>query len=296
VLTTFARVLAPVLPFITESLYQNLVVEPGVARAGEESVHLTSYPVVDESRIDAHIERDMAVARAVVNLGRVLREKHKLKTRQPLARVTVVSHSDEARAAVQAHVELLCEELNVKSVVTLKDDADLASLSFKANFKTLGKRMGPRMKEAAAAVEAFSRADFEKLERGEDVIVADQKLALEDVLVTRTARGDVVIASEGEITIALDTTLTDALVREGLFRDFVSQVQRQRKDSGLAITDRIALHVTTTDDALTLMVREHEARIAEEVLATSIVVVAQVPGEGALDFDGHALAFTLAKA
>ena len=269
VLVTFAKVLAPVLPFVTESIWQNLVVEPGVKDA-PDSVHLADYPVVDAAKIDRGLEARMATARAVVRLGRALREKHKLKTRQPLPSVTVVSHDAAARAGVTDHVELIREELNVKEVVVLADDAELATLSFKANFKTLGKRMGKKMKEAAAAIEQLSRADFDALQSGFEVEVVGEKIKLEDVLVTRSARGDVVLEAEGELTVALDTRVDEALKREGLVRDVIREVQDARKRAGLALGDRVVLTLETADDELRAALDAGRQVIADEVLAVEV--------------------------
>jgi isoleucyl-tRNA synthetase len=204
VLVTFGQVLAPVMPFMAERLYQRLVVEPGVPGA-KDSVHLCDYPTVDESRIDANVEAAMAVVRAAVGAGRILREKHKLKTRQPLRRVTVVSHDDATRAHLEHHAALLADELNVKQVTVVRDDASLASLSFKPNFKTLGKRLGPKLKTVGKAIEALSREDWAKLEAGHMLTLDGESIGKDDVLVARSAKGDVVLETVGELTVALDT-------------------------------------------------------------------------------------------
>ena len=159
-LVTFGKVMAPVLPFTSDALYQSLVVEPGVADGDRDSVHLCDYPEVERARIDAALEAEVAIVRQVVSMGRALREKHKLKTRQPLRRVTIVHHEPEVLDAVRAQEQLIAEELNVKEVVARSDDADLATLSFKANFKTLGRKLGPRMKEAAGQIAQLSPADW----------------------------------------------------------------------------------------------------------------------------------------
>ena len=199
------------------------------------------------------------------------------------------------RSAVVAHSELLLEELNVKRVVALGDDAALASLSFKANFKTMGKRMGPKMKEAAAEVAAFTREQWNVLEQGGAIEVQGQQVMKEDVLVSRTARGEVVIESEGDLTVALDTTMTEVLAREGLMRELVSRVQRQRKDLGLEVSDRIGLEVATTSESLKLMLQEHDAKIREEVLAVIVTVVETSSGE-VMDLDGHAITVQVGRA
>jgi isoleucyl-tRNA synthetase len=295
VLVEFSKVLAPVLPFVSERVYQHLVVGPGMAKPGEDSVHLCSYPQPDAARTDVHVEQQMAAVRQVVALGRALREKHKLKTRQPLQTLTVVSTDEVARTAVLAHRELIEDELNVKQVVALADDAALATLSFKANFKTMGKRMGAKMKDAATEVAALTRAQWSALERGETLTVQGQPLTKEDVLVTRTAQGEVVIESQGDLTVALDTTVTEALKREGLMRELVSRLQRQRKDQGLEVSDRIHVQIATTSTELVACVTEHDGKIREEVLAVKLELVASAAGE-ALDLEGIEATFTVSKA
>ncbi len=280
VLVTFAGVLAPVLPFITETIYQTLVVEPGVALDGRDSIHLTDYPQVDAAKIDRALEVQMETARAVVRLGRALREKHKLKTRQPLPSVTVVSHGATTREAVTAHIDLIKDELNVKAVVVMADDAGLASLAFKANFKTLGKKLGKKMKEVAAGIEQLSRADFQVLQEGFELEVLGEKIKLEDVLVTRSASGDVVLEAEGDLTIALDVRIDDELKREGLVRDVLREVQESRKNNALDVADRIVLTLETRpeDAELRAAVVAWTAFIAEEALATDVRFV---------DWDAH---------
>jgi isoleucyl-tRNA synthetase len=296
VLTTFSQVVAPVLPFFAERLYQNLVVEPGAAKPGAESVHLCDYPQPEERRIDRGVELAMKAVRDTVVLGRALREKHKLKTRQPLQTLTVVSTDAAVRAALEAHAELLEDELNVRQVVALADDAALATLSFKANFKTLGKKLGPKMKDAANEIAAFTRAQWATLEAGGSVTVQGAAIVKEDVLVTRTAKGEVVVESAGDLTVALDTNVTDVLRREGLMREVISRVQKLRKDQGLAVSDRIVLTLATGDAALKQCFSEHEARIKDEVLATKLDVPATAAAGEAMDVEGHAVTVHLQKA
>jgi isoleucyl-tRNA synthetase len=191
-----------------------------MAAPGEDSVHLCAYPQPDEKRIDLHVEQAMASVRQTVGLGRALREKHKLKNRQPLATLTVVSTNEAVRKALTAHAELLEDELNVKQVVALADDAALATLTFKPNLKTLGKKLGKKLKDASAEIAAFSREQWAVLESGGSVTVQGEAILKDDVLVARTAKGEVVVESSGDLTVALDTKVTEVLRREGLMREF----------------------------------------------------------------------------
>jgi isoleucyl-tRNA synthetase len=167
VLTTFARVLAPFMPFLTEEIHQRLVrpVDP----AAPASVHWCDYPQVQAERIDADLEATMAVARSIVSLGRKVREDHRLKVRQPLAGLTVVSREGPVRAAAAAHTSLIADELNVRAVATSADEGALVAVAVKPNFKELGKRCGPKLKAIGAGLAAWGHAEVARLEAGEAI-------------------------------------------------------------------------------------------------------------------------------
>jgi isoleucyl-tRNA synthetase len=277
VLVTFAQVLAPFLPFAAESLYQSLVVATGSAAVGADgapldSVHLTDWPRVDPSRIDRALEAAVHATRDVVSLGRRLRERTRLKTRQPLRRLTVVHHDDAVRDAVTAHAALVRDELNVRAVEVRADGHELATVTCKANFKTLGKRFGKDMKLAAAAIEAFGPAELAALDAGSTVEVLGQPVGPDDVVVRRESRGDLVIEVDGGLIVAYDTAVDDELLAEGLAREVVSTVQRLRKEQGFAVADRVVVTVTTDDDALAAAVRAHLGFVQTETLSTTSVV------------------------
>jgi isoleucyl-tRNA synthetase len=223
------------------------------------------------------------LSREVVWLGRALREVHKLKTRQPLRRVTVVLASEADRAALTRQLEIVADELNVAEVCVTDDESALAVPSFKANYKTLGRRFGKEMPAAAAAVAALDPDAWRRLQRGEEVRVLDQPLAAEDVLVTYAPKGDLVIAAEAGVTVALDTEVDDALRREGLARELTSKLQKLRKDAGLSVGDRVRLSLRTPSADLAAAIDAHRAWIAAEVL---VIEVVDGPGE-LLDVDGH---------
>jgi isoleucyl-tRNA synthetase len=335
VLVTFSKVLAPVLPFISEAIYQNLVVEPrresrraddevlaGQHRRrdeqGEEqrrpegavsehrdfegedwdapdSVHLCDYPQADTALIKPKLETAIGMARTVVGLGRVLREQHRIKTRQPLGQILIVHHDENIHEAIAKQLPLICEELNVKYGEVTNDDADLATLTFKANFKRLGRRLGKRMREAAQAIAAFTRVEWEALQKGESITVADEPITAEDVIVTREPKGDVVIATDGPLTVALDVELDDELRQEGLAREVTSKVQRLRKDLDLAITDRIRLTWHTEDAELLAALNAHGGYIAQETLAGPFTY-RPTSAPHPVDIDGRTLQVYLEKA
>lgn len=268
VLTTFATVAAPVLPFVTEEIYQGLV--PVVTPDAPRSVHHMDYPIADRSAIDEDLERAMETVRTVVNLGRGLRKREDLRVRQPLSSVTVVSRSDTERAAVVAHADLIAEELNVKSVEAHADEAGLVDLSAKGNFKTLGPRYGKETKSVAAAIDALDHSEIVAILDGRTVHRDGYEIATEDLVVERIPRSGTVVATEGSLSVALDCAITEDLASEGLAREIVNRIQGIRRDMDLDVTDRINVKISTASEALRSAAQAHEDIIAGEVLADSI--------------------------
>jgi isoleucyl-tRNA synthetase len=272
VLTTFSKVLSPVLPFLTEAIYQNLVVGAGMQLGDENSVHLCDFPTASSAATDVALEREIALVREVVSMGRALRERYKLKTRQPLASVTVVTHDPFERQGLQNHRALIEEELNVKTLIVSEEDDGLCTVTLKPNFKTLGARFGARMKEATAHIGSWSREEFSRLVKGIAIEVLGVPVTLEDVSVTRQPRGDVVIESLGHVTVALNTHIGAELREEGLMREMVSQLQRLRKELKFDVTDRVVISVRTPSSSLTQALKNYESYVADEVLATGFLV------------------------
>ena len=266
VLTTFSTVLAPFMPFLTETVYQKLV-RP-VAAEAPASVHWCDYPRVDERQIDAALERRMATVRALATLGRRVREDYKIKVRQPLRGLTVVHRDASVRADVLAASTLIADELNVKNVAVEADESAFATVVVKPNFKTLGKRCGPKLKQMGPLLAAWSFDEVARLEAGESIEVEGEALSLEDVVLQRTARENAAIATDGEYTVVLDTELDDALRREGIARDAINLFNGVRKDKGFAVSDRVRIAWQCEDAAVAAALREHAPMIGREVLAT----------------------------
>jgi len=266
VLTTFSKVLAPFMPFLTETVYQRLVlpVEP----TAPASVHWCDYPQVEAAVIDAPLERRMATVRALATLGRRVREDHKIKVRQPLRGLTVVHRDAAVRADVLAASALIADELNVKDVEVEADESAFATVAVKPNFKTLGKRCGSKLKQMGPVLAGWSFAEVARLEAGESIEVEGEALTLDDVILQRTARENAAIATDGEYTVVLDTDLDDALRREGVARDAVNLFNTVRKDKGFEVSDRVRIVWQCEDAAVAEALREHGDLIAREVLAT----------------------------
>lgn len=263
VLVTTCRLVAPIAPFLSDWLHREL--------AGD-SVHLASYVRADAAPRDLDLEQAMAAVRTLATLGRAAREEAGVKVRQPLARmVCVAPHVDEA--ALEPLVELLRNELNVKRVDFARTGDALVKLEAKANFRSLGKKFGKATPLAAQAVQAFSSEELQGFVHGQSLAVTvdghSHELEAEDVTIVRRASGDLVVQEESGFFAALDPTVTRELRLEGLARELVSRVQRLRKDTGLAVSDRIMLYVGGDSD-LQAAVRAHGPWVSGEVLATRL--------------------------
>lgn len=268
VLATFSRVAAPILPFITEEIYQGLVrrVDPEAL----PSVHHTDYPEADIDAIDEELERSMATVRTVVNLGRGLRRRNDLRVRQPLASVTVVTRSAVEQAAVSNHAELIADELNVASVQVHADEAGLVDLEAKANFKVLGPRYGRDMKTVASKIANLDHDAIVGILDGGTISVDGFTFSEDDIVVSRRPRSGTVVASEGSISVALDSTITRDLRIEGLARELINRVQGMRRRLDLEVTDRIDVVWASDDADVSSVFEQHADMIAREVLADSI--------------------------
>ena len=287
VLTTFSRVLAPILPFMAEVLYQRL--EAGKREGARVSVHLEKWPVVDPALVDEELEADMATAREIVRLARNLREQHRIKVRQPL----LALHVATSRTLPEALVQLVADEVNVAKVDFVHDAAELVLFTAKANFASLGKRLGPRMKAVASAVSALSGEDVARIVAGESIVCDGESISSADVIVTRNPRFAGAIVSEGGLTVQLDTTLSAELKAEGLAREVIARVQAARKDAEFEVSDRIVLSLFTADPVLSAALSTWQGTIAEEVLATSVDAV---PYGDPIDIDGFALHIRVRRA
>ncbi|MDX6487370.1 MAG: isoleucyl-tRNA synthetase, partial [Gaiellaceae bacterium] len=243
------RVMAPVLPFLADHLWRNLVPD------GPESVHLAPWPEVAEP--DVALLAEIADVRRVVTLAHQARSAAGLKLRQPLRRLVV-----EGAHGAQAHANEIADEVRVKDVAF--DNVE-AELRVKPNLPALGPRLG---RELRAVAQALQSGEFEELDGGR-FRAAGHELAPEEVLVERAGLEGSAVASSDGVTVALDTTLDDDLLLEGRGYDLIRQVNSMRKDSGFEITDRIVLTVPSEESEL---VRRHGDWIKDEVLATEIRV------------------------
>jgi isoleucyl-tRNA synthetase len=268
VLLTLTKLFAPIVPFLTETMYRNL-------RTNEqpESVHLCDFPAVDEALVDADLSDEMNCLLSLVSLGLSARNSAKIKVRQPLAELKVQASADsEERAAVTRFGDQLREELNVK-VVSLHDPewGPLLTPQVKPNMKTLGPKFGARLKDVVAALAAADAEDLAaKVRAGETIELpcGGDSIQLEpgDLIVSVTAAEGWSGVVDGETHLALDTRISAELSLEGLARDVVRHVQEQRKEAGLQMEDRIVLYLSTDSEKLRQAIETHLKYIAGETL------------------------------
>ncbi len=270
VLVTFSKLLAPVLPFVTETMYQELVVARRDNATGPASIHHEDYPEANTSLIDPGLEQAMAAVRRVVSLGRGLRVTEAIRIRQPLARLMVVGHDPVLLAAVREHATLLMDELNVQEVVTSADDTALAALSAKPNYRTLGPRFGAAMPEIAAEVARLDSATVAAALAAGSVAVGGTTIAASDLMVTRSPLPGLAVAADDQVAVGLDTVVTPELAVEGTAREIVKLVQQARRDAGLDVSDRINLRWSSPSPQVAAAFASHGDWIAREVLATTL--------------------------
>ena len=262
--------MAPIMPFVTERVWQDLFA--ATDPTGPESVHLASWPVADESLIDAGLMGAMATARRIVELGRAARAESRMKVRQVLKRMLVPT-----AALAELTAELIAEvrsELNVQDIASFTSAGDLVDHTAKGNFRALGKRFGKLTPKVAAAIAAAdaSRLVRELRERGRSLIEFDGEsleVSADEVLLTERPRDGWSVVNEQGETVALDLELTPELVRAGRAREVIRVVQEARKSAGLDVSDRILLRLAAGAELLEA-IREHADLISDEVLAVDL--------------------------
>jgi isoleucyl-tRNA synthetase len=261
--------MAPLVPFLAEEVFQNLV--RGAHVDAPLSVHMARWPAARPENLDSQLLEQMAVVQRVVGLGRAARSKSNLKVRQPLSRLLVRVPDEAASRAINAHADQLREELNVKTVEVVAADAELVSYRIKVNLPVVGKRYGrliPAIRAALAA--ADSRLIALRCARGETLVLetAAQQVELhpEDLLVETTSATGFVCEESAGYLVGLDTALSDELVREGLAREMVRTVQEARKQAGLDVADRIVLMIEG-DGRITDAIEHSREYLMSETLA-----------------------------
>ena len=268
VLTTLIKVSAPFVPFMTDEIYQNIVLS--LNPNAPESVHLCTWPEVDENAIDTKLEEEMGLAYKIVKLGRSARNSVNIKNRQPLSEMLI-----SAKNLPEYYSDVVKEELNVKQVVLGADMKDYVSFEIKPNLPVLGREYGKLIPQIRAKIAEFNQMDLAvKVQGGgtEYIEIDDTQIELssENLLVTMHGKEGFAFAGEGEIGVVLDTHITEELKEEGMLREVLSKVQNMRKDRGFEVLDRINLYVYN-NKAVEEIVKKFEDTIKHDTLADSVV-------------------------
>ncbi len=286
-LKTVAQLMAPNAPFYGDRLYRDLT---------GETVHLSNWPKADETLIDKQLERSMYLAQQATSMILSLRKRAEKNVRQPLQKAVIPASDKEILQALLHVQDLIKSEVNVKElVITTAEDSEVKLVKkIKPNFKVLGKKVGGKMKELAAAIGKMTQDEIAQFEAAGTFRLLDIDLVAEDVDIITEDMPGWLVANNGILTIALDIELTDALVEEGIARELVNRIQNLRKTSGLEITDRITIEIERRDE-IAAAVEHCREYIASQVLATSLTLVDKVAEPQVLDMDDYTVNINIKK-
>lgn len=273
-LETVAILSSPIAPFFMDRLYCDLNVV--TQRNTNESVHLALFPKVVEELINKELEDKMRIAQGITSLTFSLRKKENLRVRQPLRKIMVPVLDEKTKQQIEAIKPLVLAEVNVKALEFMTADSDIMVKKIKPNFKTLGPKFGPQMKLIAQAIAQFTSEDIDSIENNGSyyIIINDQKIQidLQDVEISTEDITGWAVTSLNGLTVALDISLDQQLINEGLARELVNRIQNSRKDSGFEVTDRIQISVTA-NNILKQAIKENLDYICSETLADKLQIV-----------------------
>ena len=295
-LLTVSKLMAPIAPFYADRLFLDLNAATGIDNS--ESVHLTKFPVADESLIDKALEERMQMAQDVSSMVLSLRKKENIKVRQPLSQIMVPVLSEHERQSIMAVETLIKNEVNVKNIKLVDDSAGILVKRVKPDFKKLGPKCGKNMKAVAAMLTELSQQQIAQIERDGQISisVAEQNVVIEkaDVEIKSEDIPGWLVANNGDLTIALDIQITPELKKEGIAREFINRIQNLRKSSGFDITDKIVVEIESNDN-VNDAVSDFADYIGSQTLANSVKVVANVNNPVELDFDEFKVNISIAK-
>ena len=270
-LVTISKVAAPMIPFMAEQIYRNLVCS--IDKSAPESVHLCTFPAYKEEWIDTKLEEKMDQVLQIVVLGRACRNTANMKQRQPLGKMYVKSETKEELS--EFYREIIEEELNVKQVIFTQEVNDFTSYTFKPQLKTLGKRFGSRINALKETLSNLNgSAAMEQLnEKGTLTVMVDgvsEVLEKSDLLIETSQMEGYITNSDRGITVVLDTNLTEELIEEGYVREVISKIQTMRKDAGFEVMDHIRVYEVGNENIRAIMERNQE-EIKRIVLAEELL-------------------------
>jgi isoleucyl-tRNA synthetase len=266
-----ARLSAPIAPFYGDKLYRDLLIHNTYLT--EKSVHLSEFPVFDEKLIDKALEDRMDIAQKTTSMILALRRKVNIKVRQPLGKIMIPVLNDDFGRKLEKVKDLILSEVNVKEMELLKETAGILVKKIKPDFKVLGPKYGKSMKLVAVAITSMTQEQIQELENQGtfEIELEGQKVLLlqTDVEITSEDIPGWLVATEGNITVALDINITETLRHEGIARELINRIQNIRKESGFEVTDKIQINLQK-HDLINLAVEEHLDYISSQTLAVEI--------------------------
>jgi isoleucyl-tRNA synthetase len=283
-LETIVRLIAPISPFFSDAVFQNL--NSVTNRFEATSVHHLAFPKANESVIDLVLEERMQLAQDICSLVLSLRKKVNIKVRQPLQKVMIPVLNPDMKVQLEKVENLIKSEVNVKELEYITETEGVIKKKVKANFKILGTKLGANMKEAAGAISLLNQAQIAELEQVGSIVLPLQNihfvLEIADVEISAEDIPGWSVASKGSLTVALDVTITPELQNEGSARELINRIQNIRKDSNFNLTDRIFVELldNNVSDNIKYAVNQHITYICGEILADRLIWVSQLSSEG----------------
>lgn len=297
-LETVAKLMAPIAPFYADRLFIDL--NNATGKEGTLSVHLVDFPEYDETLIDKNLEECMQLAQQTSSMILALRRKAEKKVRQPLSKAVIPAPDEKTYEQIKYIADLIKAEVNIKELEVISADTEMENLvkKIKPNFKTLGKKYGKQMKEIASEMNNFTKNQISEIEqKGEYTLKlasGNVILSTEDVEIITEDMPGWLVANEGKLTVALDITVTDELLREGIARELVNRIQNIRKSNGYEITDKIKIEIEENIE-INNAVKEYSEYIATQTLGNSINLVPELKEKTELDFEEYMVYINVTK-
>lgn len=293
-LNTIAKLMAPVAPFFSDRLFNDLNEITGKEKV--ESVHLSDFPVYDKAHVDKALEERMSIAQDVSSLVLSLRKKVSINVRQPLGRILIPVLDKGFKTKVESVKDLILSETNIKNIEYITDTAGFISKKIKPNFKALGPKVGKDMKTVAAVLTSLSQQDISKFESEErfEIPGTGYSIDIEDVEIVAEDVPGWQVANLGKLTVALDVTLSNELKQEGISRELVNRIQNMRKEQGYEVTDKIQVFIND-HPYISEAVKNNLPYICAEILADSLELVQELNTGEKVDIDENELTILIKK-
>ena len=285
-LITISKMASPIAPFFMDNLYRDLT--KNVSKNRLSSVHLGEFPKSDNALIDPSLERKMHKAQSISSMVLSLRKKEMIKVRQPLQKIMIPVVDEQDRLDIEAVSSLIVSEVNVKEIELLHDASGILIKTIKPNFKMLGPKYGKEMRFVAQAVSSLTNEEIGVIESDGEIVIKvnekEEKLLLEEVDITTQDIEGWLVANQGNLTVALDVSITEELKNEGIARELVNRIQNLRKESGLEVTDKIMLYIKK-DGMIDKAVEENADYIKNETLTKELILKEEVENGNDIVFD-----------